>query len=64
MSEANRVKLRATWVREYWADPKHYDGCDTPQDMAALDARAEWPSGMLDHEESVFTVTVVEVENV
>lgn len=64
MSEAKRVKLRATWVREYWADPKYYVGCDIPEDMAALDAMEEWPIHMLDHEDSVFTVTVVEVENV
>lgn len=66
MSEANRVKLRATWVREYWADLKDYEGCDTPEDMASLDQiQCEgYENDLLDYPDSVFTVTVAEVENV
>lgn len=61
MGDNNKVKLRATWVREYWADPDHYEGCDTPEDMAALDQSGGYPLDVMDHQDSVFTVTVAEV---
>lgn len=59
MTDNNRVKLRATWAREYWADLRHYEGCDTPEDMADVDENSGYPEDILDHVDSVFTVTVV-----
>jgi hypothetical protein len=59
MTDDKRVKLRATWTREYFADPRDYEGCDTPEDMASLDEEGGYPMDILDHDESVFSVTVV-----
>lgn len=55
-----KVRLRATWTLEYWADPASYGECSTSEEMAALDAAIEWPSDILDNADSVFTVEVVE----
>lgn len=57
-----KIKLRATWTVEYWADPDNYPDAKSPEEMAAMDERAEWPQEILDHEHSVFTVQVVEDE--
>lgn len=57
--QSKKIKMRATLVREYWADPSHYDGCETPEDMAKLDASGGCLD-LLDHEDSVFTVEVAE----
>ena len=54
----NKVKLIATWTRTYWADPKNYEGCDTPEDMAALDQEHGSPMDIFDNEDSEFTVLV------
>ncbi|HHA2835986.1 TPA: hypothetical protein ACOFCN_000306 [Stenotrophomonas maltophilia] len=59
----NKVKLVATWTRVYWADPKHYKGCDTPEDMAQLDQDAGSPMDIMDREDSNFTVTVAPEES-
>ena len=65
MVDTKKVKLRATWVREYWADPKNYEGCDTPEDMASLDQSqcVGYENDLLDYPDSVLTVTVAEVQN-
>lgn len=33
-------RLRVTWVAEYPANPKDYEGCETAEDMAALDQKS------------------------
>ena len=35
----SRPRIRATWTVEYDADPKHYPGATTPEEMAETDAR-------------------------
>lgn len=52
---AKNIRLRVTAIREYDANPAHYTGCSTPEEMAALDATGDvW--SMLDHEDTQFTV--------
>jgi len=53
-----KVKLVATWRREYWDNPLHYPGCDYAQDMAEMDQQNGSPMDIFDHDDSVFTVEV------
>lgn len=56
------MKLRATFVVEYEADPKNYEGCNTPEEIAALDQEnaAYYPETFF--EDDIFTVKVEVVE--
>lgn len=50
-----KVRLVATATFEYEADPSHYEGCSTPEEMAALDQSGDvW--AILDNEKTVFSV--------
>lgn len=54
-----KIKLRVTATREYWADPLHY-GTNDPEAMARLDAAQAYDVfALLDHEDTVVTVTPV-----
>lgn len=63
MSTQGTVRLRATWVVEYDADPRHYikgdRGASDQREMAAMDQDLP-PHYLMDHEDTVsFTVEPV-----
>lgn len=49
------MKMRATWTREYDADPANYPEGATLEECAQLDAQAD-PVDLLDAADAVFTV--------
>lgn len=39
MTDKVRLRIKFEVVTEYDANPEHYPGCNTPEDMLALDLR-------------------------
>lgn len=52
------MKMRATWTREYEADPANYPQGATLEECAQLDAQAD-PVDLLDAPDAIFTVSPV-----
>ncbi len=54
----DKVRLRIMAVLEYDADPQHYEGCETAEQMAQADLECD-PGLILDNEQTAITIEVV-----
>ncbi len=55
----DKVRLRIMAVLEYDADPQHYEGCETAEQMAQADLVCD-PFSILCSDDTVITIEVVE----